>query len=367
VASADNLIGSPLMPSTAIAPDGCIHETWGDVLLSIEEPAGAKIEGQALDKNPGPVVVTTKVAGNVKMTEQVYRAPIFPEGVDVLTADIIADKETDALVRVSLPDAVSVGESRGMVGGQAVLSVFQAPAPQRKMKPWGCAGGVTPLPGWAQPQGECDPAFKNISAGMGGVPIEYRFAAPPGEKRAVVLGFCESFWGVKGQRMMEIAVEGALKLDIDPIAEWGQHVPGCLRFSGSDEDKDGYIKVVVAPLPKSADQNPILNAIWVFKDESADLDDVKAGKLSDKAEYYVSVGGEKDQLLYEKSPLEYRLKLAPGQPQTLVFLLAIPGCDAPNPKKTAWTTASLRKAADVLWTDWLARNKDTDYAKAFRQ
>ena len=50
-------------------------------------------------------------------------------------------------------------------------------------------------------------AHRQIRAGMGGVPITYRFAVQTGEKRYVVLGFCESHWAEAGQRPLVINVE----------------------------------------------------------------------------------------------------------------------------------------------------------------
>jgi len=77
--------------------------------------------------------------------------------------------------------------------------------------------------------------------------------------------------------------------------------------------------------------------------------------MSAAAEYYVDVGGEKDQSLYEGGGLTYELTLAPGARQELMFLAACPGGSVPNPDTMAWTAESLRQAADDVWSDWAPR------------
>jgi len=223
--------------------------------------------------------------------------------------------------------------------------------PVREEKEWGHTGGSAALPGWARPNRECDPAFKNISAGMGGVPIVYRFAVPPGAERTVVLGLCESHWDAPGQRPLVLQVEGAPKTDIDPIGAWGQHVPACLSFSAKDADEDGRVEIVVAPHPDASDKNTILNAIWVFPpDVSVDTDKVLSGAMTAAAERYVDVGGENDQCLYKGGVLTYDLTIQPKGRLEMTFLLETPaGGGVPNPGTMAWTAATLRKAAEDVW------------------
>ena len=162
--------------------------------------------------------------------------------------------------------------------------------------PWRCPGGPTPAV-------ECDPAFRNIRAGIGGVPILYRFKVDPKAKANVVLGFCESHWAQAGQRPVICQVEGAPPQEVDPVARWGQHQPGALLFAASDANGDGMLEVAVLPKPGAADQNPILNAIWLFPAETLpNLDQVIAGKLNAVASRYVQVGGANDQSLAAGRP-----------------------------------------------------------------
>ncbi|MBU0640881.1 MAG: hypothetical protein KKB50_18600, partial [Planctomycetes bacterium] len=260
------------------------------------------------------------------------------------------DAATPIGLEVSLPENAAMSDSAVMLGNRAIVALPKGVQPLRRERSWGCASGGEPLPGWARPKSPCDPAFGNIRAGMGGVPLIYRFAVPAGEERTVVLGFCESHWTSAGQRPLEIYVEGAAKSDIDPIARWGRHGPGCLRFAARDANSDGRLQVVIAPHPNAADKNTILNVLWVFMpDIYVDPDEVQIGKAPE-AEYHVDVGGETDQLLYDGSKLSYEFQLEAGGRRELLFLLASPGArSVPDPQTMAWTSDSLRQAAEEVW------------------
>ncbi len=356
--SLDLLLGVPDMQPSWADADGALHEDWGVVALGLEDPAGAPAVSRRYEVSPVPTAVTETAAGAVTLTTSAYRAPVWPAGVDVLTARLRnrGAVETSARLQVALPERVGLGDRVGSLGARPVLALPAEPRPVRRELDWGCTGGVVPMPGWARPEGECDPAFRNIRAGMGGVPIIYRFAVPVGAERTVFLGLCESHWDAPGRRPVMLYAEGAPKAEIDPIAAWGQHKPGCLRFDARDADGDGRLQIVVAPHPQAEDKNTILNALWVFSpDVYVDTRDVLAGRASAAAEYYVDVGGEKDQLLYGSGPVTYEITLAPGAEQELCFLVACAGGSVPNPEATPWTPVSLRRAAEDVWGDWFAR------------
>jgi hypothetical protein len=352
-AFAERALWSPGLPESQVDGEGAIHEDWGAVALRIVQPGGAAVTSQRYEESPVPTATTTKSAGTITLTEAAYRAPVWPSGVDVLDA-VVANEGNEAqrvVLELALPESVSLGARVGVANGRPVLALPKGLEPIRKERPWGCEGGVVSMPGWARPNRECDPAFRNISAGMGGVPIVYRFAVPEGARRTVVLGFCESHWSLPGQRPLLVAVEGCGGKEIDPLAAWGQHAPGCLRLDGADANRDGRIEVAVNPHPRAPDKNPILNVIWVLEPEtSVDTEDLLSGKMTGSAEYYVDVGGERDQTLYEGGPITYDLTLAPGARQELTFLLGTAGGGGvPDPEKTAWNPDSLRRAAEDVW------------------
>jgi hypothetical protein len=188
---------------------------------------------------------------------------------------------------------------------------------------------------------------------MGGVPIVYRFAVPAGSQATVVLGVCESHWQAAGQRPLRCRVEGAEDQTVDPVAKWGVHQPGLLSFAARDADQDGKLTVTVRPAPHAPDQNPILNAIWIFgAGETPDLAKVLAGQLSDAAQYYVDVGGTPDQSIYPPGKMEFPLHLAAHGTQELMFLVACPGASAPVPGQSDWNARTLIRAARDVWRDW---------------
>ncbi|UCH36619.1 MAG: hypothetical protein JSV65_09770 [Armatimonadota bacterium] len=362
--AADTSLGSPGLPPSQIDASGDLHEDWGVIGLRIEQPTGGTVSNQTSEASPladvARSVTTTVTAGPVVLTTTAYRAPIWPGGVDVLAARIenTAEQEVQTRMHLALPEQTSVGERVASFGGRAVLGLPPELHPIRQERSWGCAGGDVPMPGWGHPEGECDPAFRNIRAGMGGVPIMYRFAVPRGAKRTVLLGLCESHHVDAGQRPVLLYVEGAPRAEIDPIAAWGRHQPGCLVFEAQDANSDGRLEVVSAPHPQAPDSNPILNVIWVFSpDVFVDADEAVRGKLSSVAEYYVDVGGENDQSLYEGGGLTYELALAPRASQEFMFLVACPGASVPNPETMAWTEQSLRRAAEDVWADCAAKNR----------
>jgi len=371
----DVLLGVPGAPPTRVDARGVVHEDWGAAELRLELPEGAQLVSQQYDVAPAPTVTTKTTAGSVTLSETVYRAPLWPTPMDVLCAVLenAGYDEATARLCVTLPEKANTSGGAGLMGSRRVIGLPPDVRPARRNpKSWGCTGGASPLPGWAKPQGECDPAFRNISAGMGGVPIAYCFSVAPGEARTVVLGFCESHWSMAGRRPLEIYVEGTPKSEIDPVAEWGQHVPRCLMFGARDENGDGLLDITIAPHPKATDKNTILNAIWVFKlDTPVVLDEVLRGAKSGEAEYYVDVGGENDQLFCEEGPIEYEVTLAPGERKELTFLLACAGGGVQILADTAWTPATMRTAAEEVWRDWFAQAEDghllEDSAKATRQ
>jgi hypothetical protein len=124
-------------------------------------------------------------------------------------------------------------------------------------------------------------------------------------------------------------------------------------FAARDANGDGTLDIAVLPKPGAPDENPILNAIWLFPpDASPNLEQVIAGKLNAVALRYVAVGGSSDQSLYAGGRVEYALKLPAHATKELVFLVACPGSSVPSPDQTTWTPEKLRQSAAAVWRDW---------------
>ena len=126
---------------------------------------------------------------------------------------------------------LTIGQKLSGTGLPAGTKVSQA------MRDWGWADDAVAMPGWARPAVDCDPAFKNIRAGMEGVPILYHFKVDSKSKAKVVLGFCESHWGQAGQRPGDKAPRRFLgRLIPDPVMlETGDELASQLTVFAGDE------------------------------------------------------------------------------------------------------------------------------------
>lgn len=350
---------SPGLAPTRMDDQGRLVEDWGSITVSVAGPglpAATPATLQAL-KLDGviPAAQAQSSYGTVALTLTAFRAPVWPEGLDVLTVRLAetGGKETAVQLSLALPEAGHLGLKTVTLGGRAVLGLPAGTKVSQAMREWGWADDAVALPGWAKPAVDCDPAFQNTRAGIGGVPIVYHFKVDPKAKAKVVLGFCESFWAQAGQRPVICQVEGALTQEVDPLARWGQHRPGAVLFDASDANGDGMLDVSVLPKAGAPDQNPILNALWLFPAEaSPNLEQVIAGKLNAIALRYVAVGGSNDQALYAGGRVEYSLKLTANATQELTFLVACTGGSVPPPDQTTWTPEKLRQSAAAVWRAW---------------
>jgi len=348
---------SPGLASARMDDQGRLLEDWGAVAvrLSGEGVTDGPIAVEAVridDVIPAARAVSQR--GAVKLTCTAFRAAAHPSGVDVLSVRVEETKGQPAKVTVALdvPAAAKIGLNTVTLDKRVVLTVPLTTLEAQELRPWGYVNETTPMPGWAKPEGPCDPAMANIRVGMGG-PIVYRFQVEPGSRPIVVLGFCESHWAKPRQRPLVCRVEGAQAQEVDPVGEWGQHKPGALVFRANDLDKDGKLEVAVRPVPGAKDRNTILNAIWLFPPgKPPEAAKVISGELNARAIHYVDAGGENDQSIYPSGKLEYPLVLPAGGAKELYFFLACPNGSAPSPDQTAWTPASLRRASLAVWRDW---------------
>ena len=350
---------SPGLPPSQMDARGRLVEDWGalEVRLTgpgLPSPSPAEVNPVRLE-DVVPAAEARWQVGAIRVSATVYRAPVWPGGLDV--TQVVLEETSGQAVSVQLelrlPDGVRVGSRTASLGGRTVLALAEAPTLSQTRRDWGWLDDATALPGWARPVGDCDPAFRNIRAGLGGVPIHYRFKVEPRAGFNVVLGFCESHWSQSGQRPVVCQVEGAPTQEVDPLARWGQHRPGALVFAGKDENGDGILEVSVLPKIGAPDLNPILNVLWVFPPgPDLNLEAVIAGRMNGIALRYVDVGGEKDQSLLESGRVEYALALPAHGKRELIFLAACPGGSVPMPERTAWTAESLRRAAVRVWTEW---------------
>jgi len=347
---------SPGFPKSHMDAEGRLVEDWGrvGVRLSGKELTSAAtfcVEAIQLEQRiPAARAVCDR--GPVTMTLTAYRAPIWPSGVDVLLVRVeeTKGKPTEVTVGLDLPAKTRIGTRTATLGGRTVVS-FPEPNPEEvRCREWGHCDDAVSMRNWGKPSAPCDPAFRNIRAGMGGVPIRYQFTVPQRGAFKVWLGFCESHWPERGGRVLLAQVEGAPSQTVDPVARWGRHRPGVLLFDASDANRDGQLSISVCAAPGAADRNPILNAIWIFPSASAPKpDDILSGKLNAEALYYVDVGGSNDQSLFPNDRVEYHSRLPAKGVREWTFWVACPGGSAPPPASSAWTTETLLRAALSVW------------------
>lgn len=353
-ALADILIGAPYSVPSRVASDGSIVSDFGTFSIVLSGGEGAF--EQSCSYGPAPMVTTTSRSGAVLMAATAYRAPVWPSGFDVIEVALTNTSREAATAELKLvgPDGTSWGDREAMVGSRSIARLPEGLEPVRERRAWGCATGSPSMPGWARPNRECDPAFRNIRAGMGGVPIIYEFDVAPGSEHQVLLGLCESHWRTAGQRPVALFVEGAEREVVDPVAEWGADGVGVLYFSARDRNGDGILRIVAAPVEGSPDLNPILNVIWIFSpNEYVDSDEVVKGALNSAAEYRVDVGGTEDQNLYESGDLQCPVPLDAGETRTMAFLVAAPGASLPAWRGTPPSPTELRRSAETVWAGWL--------------
>ena len=178
-----------------------------------------------------PIVQTRKQAGSVKIEEELF--------------EIIPGKETTA--------------------------AGATPLPLRRAAAKSDEAGVKPTPpeenrGWAKPEVPCDPAFTDVAVGWRG-PLDYELRVPPGKQMKIVVGLCEGYEKQPGKRVLQIEVEGAPPLVVDPIKEAGHNRPLLRVVDGRDVDRNGVITIRIARAAGSTDPYPIVNALWAFEPE----------------------------------------------------------------------------------------------------
>ncbi len=153
-------------------------------------------------------------------------------------------------------------------------------------------GGLTGTGGWAVPPAGTDPAFRSVAWGTNR-PIIYRVSVAPGGRKEVVLGFCEPYKARPGMRLLELHVEGARPITIDPLKDSVRNRPYVYSFHGADTNKDGELAIEVQASPRSPDPNVMLNCFWVFPEGTAiDAPALIRGELPARAEVSYSCGQE---------------------------------------------------------------------------
>ena len=172
-AAGDVYLGTPDARPSVFTSDGALQLDWGALRIDVD---GVEAWQQRVEVEPTPTAIRSGRVGNVGVDVCAYRSPIWPRGADVLTVALHNGGEEPADVRVVLdvPDGLDVGTATGGMGGRCVLHLPADRQPERRSRAWGWIAGGVPMPGWARPARQCDSAFRNIRAGMGGIPAVVR-------------------------------------------------------------------------------------------------------------------------------------------------------------------------------------------------
>lgn len=348
---------SPGTAASTVDRSGRLLEDWGrfEILVDGAPLAGPTVSATRLD-GVVPAAKVESTGERLAVSMVAFRAPAHPAGLDVVTVTLTnrASSPVTTTISLRMPDNAIAGSQSTNLAGRTIITL---PEPVQQdassLREWGYADEGSSLPGWGSTQVPCDPAFRNIRAGMGGVPLVYNFPIERRGAATVVLGLMESYWTEAGHRPLVCRVEGAPPQEVDPIQRWGKDKPGGLQFAARDVNGDGRLDIVVSPGSGATDRNPILNAIWIFAPDAAPaISTVITGRANGLASRYVDCGGTNDQSIYPPGKVEYSVALAGNSSRELTFLVACPGATAPQPNKSAWTLRALRKAARDVWTNW---------------
>jgi hypothetical protein len=256
---------APTQYATAI----CFPDDWQKSLVT-------ENGSLAYDYGPGPYAKPlTEISVGVKgqelhITRQGLDNPIAPIVTTELKADGISAKlEAFAIIPESFEQLGNLVEGR-----------------VRRI------GGLNGCIGWATPIVTADPAFRNVAWGTNR-PIKYRVKVEPGSKKRVAMGVCESYKPRAGLRLLELRVEGASPLTVDPMVDGKKNQPYVFLFDAQDVNNDGWLEIEAHASPRSPDPNVILNAFWVFPPNSrVTADAILRGEVSSKAEVYFDCGTE---------------------------------------------------------------------------
>ncbi len=212
-------------------------------------------------------------------------------------------------------------------------------------------GGLTGSQAWASPPDSVDPAFRNVAWGTNR-PIEYHVRVEKGEKRTVVLGFCESYRQKPGLRRLELHVEGAETRTIDPLEAGPVNTPQVYSFSAEDKNGDAVLDIEI--LSPQGDPNTLVNAVWIFPPAYA-LDEkaLIRGLLSGKAELYLDAGREP--------------QVVSRSPRFDVMNAEISGAGTPRLRIKTKRRLHYDSSADVVFSDGIAFVKTSPAPAHFEQ
>ena len=148
-------IDSPGFPPSAVTVEGRLQEDWGafSPLVSGQGVTSGRVTVESV-KLDGQIPAARVVAdrGAVKVTSTIYRAPVFPAGVDVFRVCVeeTRDRPAQVVVAVQPPDGAQMGTRTVRLAGRTVLTLPSETSPPRTLRAWGYCDEATSLPAWLE-------------------------------------------------------------------------------------------------------------------------------------------------------------------------------------------------------------------------
>lgn len=256
---------------------------------------------QSLQDGYLPIVDTT-----VHSSLGTFRWLEYSSDCGDIKADYVEVREARAPHRITLwfPFTTSITVKEGVVtSGERVLAVF--PPPQRLTVSQAKYNLLTPaawpldMPPWSdwvpapQPLPDVDPAFNCGRRIYGFRSIDYRFPVEPGQTYHVVLGLVntepEDAPLRPGEMVLRLSAGG--QTGVVDLGTLGHGKPLLRDFVIMPSEGEIRVRSECDPSGTDPYRTVQLNGIWVFA-QPVDLEQVKAGKLSEKALFYVRCGKE---------------------------------------------------------------------------
>jgi len=144
--------------------------------------------------------------------------------------------------------------------------------------------------GWARPDSTLDPSFANVAWGTNRA-IRYRLSVDQYARYTIAMGFLEAWKSTARARFLDLRVEGAEPLVIDPLADGQRGKAYVHLFDAHDVNGDGSIFIEVHPSGLAPDPNTFLSTFWVFTENfEANPDDIAHGRHNSEALLHFDCG-----------------------------------------------------------------------------
>ncbi len=239
------------------------------------------------------------VTSEVRTPQSYLRWVTFTSEADEVKADYIGIEEAKEGLSVTLwfPQVTSIKVSEGTVtSGDKVLAILPSAkvakvtqakynylTPEAGPIEWPLAETPPkPLPGF-------DPAFSAGRRGFLNRPIEYRFPVASGKTYHVYLGLVNTERIKPGEVLTRFSVNG--ESQVVDMGLVGSGKPIVREFVVSSAPEEISVKSECDPSSREPYRGSVLHGIWILE-TPAKLQEVAAGKLNQRARFYVQCGRE---------------------------------------------------------------------------